>query len=65
MRTLMKVKIRTVFLLLVFCLAAVNAPSAQEAETIENAFKDGKISGTIGSYYEFVNRDAGQRCRLW
>ena len=61
----MKIKIRTVFLLLVFCLAAVKAPSAQEAETIENAFKDGKISGTIGSYYEFVNRDAGQRCRLW
>ncbi|MCK5268484.1 MAG: hypothetical protein KAR07_09960 [Spirochaetes bacterium] len=55
----MKVKIRTVFLLLVFCLAAVNAPSAQEAETIENAFKDGKISGTIGSYYEFAHRDVG------
>ena len=40
-------------------LVAGNLSFAQEAaEMIEDAFKNGKISGTIGSYFEYVERDA-------
>lgn len=56
---------RTVVLLLAVCLAVVSMSFAQEAGTIESAFKDGKISGTIGSYYEFVNRDADNSDSGW
>ena len=51
-------KITGFILLLFFCLMAANMSFAGEAEKVEDAFKNGKLSGTIGSYFEFTNRDA-------
>ncbi|HQP10622.1 MAG TPA: hypothetical protein PKV41_04490, partial [Candidatus Omnitrophota bacterium] len=61
----MKNRARAVFLFLVFSLVTSHGLWAQEAETIEDALKNGKISGAIGSYYEFVNRDADDSDYGW
>ena len=58
MDVLIGVRVKCVVSFLVFFLAMVNVSFGQEAETIENAIKKGKISGAIGSYYEFVIKDA-------
>lgn len=52
-------------MLIIFCQMMMNVSFAQEAETIGNAFREGKISGTIGSYYEYVNRDADDSDGGW
>jgi hypothetical protein len=59
-----KRSISTLVLLMV-CLIMANVSFAQENGTIEDAFKGGKISGAIGSYYEFVNRDADNADYGW
>ena len=51
-------QIKILVLALAFCFATLQASFAEQADTIEDAFRNGTISGTIGSYYEFTNRDA-------
>ena len=55
---MIKTGARIVFLLLAVCLVINNVSFANEADTVEDAFRNGKISGTIGSYFEYTNRDA-------
>ena len=38
---------------------------AEEAETIEEAFKNGKVKGTIGSYFEYTDKDAADNDYGW
>ena len=38
---------------------------ADYAETIEEAFKDGKIKGTIGTYFEYTDKDAPDKNYGW
>jgi hypothetical protein len=46
------------FLVISFLVAGKSSFAQETAETVEDAFKNGKISGTIGSYFEYVEKDA-------
>lgn len=49
----------SVFLLtMALCFVFSTKSFAESAESIDEAFKGGKISGEIGSYFEFTNMDA-------
>lgn len=53
-------------LLSVFFVFAVAAPVlAESADTIEDAFKEGNFSGTIGNYFEYSNLDADDSDYGW
>lgn len=58
MDRLIKTRMKTVFLFLALCLMAANISFAEDAETVADAFKQGTISGAIGSYFEYTNTDA-------
>ncbi len=57
-------KILGVCSLLVFvCL--VGRSFSEEADTLYDAVKGGKVSGTLGSYYEFIDKDAIDSNSSW
>jgi len=47
-----------IFLISIFIMLSMNVCIAEEADTIEKAFKGGNVSGTIGNYFEFTKKDA-------
>ena len=65
MKGLYKILVKSILLILALCLMAANISFAEDAETVEDAFRNGTFSGTIGSYYEFVNRDADSTDDGW
>lgn len=60
-----KILNRSMLLLLVLSIVSASICFAEEADTIENAFRQGKISGEIGNYFEYVDRDAEDSDSGW
>lgn len=50
-------RLKLLLLSFMFALVAVMPAFAEGMETLEDAFKGGKISGTIGNYFEQVDKD--------
>jgi len=48
-----------------FLLCLVTGAMAQDAATIDEAFKNGKISGEIGMYFESTDKDAAGADTGW
>jgi len=51
-------RIKIAMLALMLILVSSGLVFAEQAATIEDAFRDGNLSGTIGSYFEYTNMDA-------
>ena len=49
---------KIILLISIFIMLSMDVCIAEEADTIEKAFKGGKVSGTIGHYFEFTTKDA-------
>ncbi len=57
--------IKEALLSAVLCLMITQMSFAEQAETIEDAFKNGTFNGTIGSYYEFKDREGEKANAGW
>lgn len=51
--------------LVIMCFVSTSASFAKEADSIKDAFKGGKISGTIGNYTELVYAEASNSDHGW
>ena len=56
---------RIIVLVSIFIAFSTGVCFAEDAETIEEAFKEGNFSGTIGSYFEFTSAEADDSNYGW
>ena len=65
MKKLLSQTKKLILLMSVFLVFSINAGLAEEADTLEEAFKGGSLSGEIGSYFEFTFAEASDSDYGW